>query len=128
MIAMMGDGWGWIGGGLMMLIFWGGLIALVVFAARALVRARIKERASRARPTLKKSWPSASPEARSRRRSSRSEDACSNEMHRRARATARRWPGPRGRGFPRGPLYARADGPRCALSCPRQDSNLRHPL
>jgi putative membrane protein len=34
MIAMMGDGWGWIGGGLMMLIFWGGLIALVVFAAR----------------------------------------------------------------------------------------------
>ena len=126
---MMGDGWGWIGGGLMMLIFWGGLIALVVFAARASVRARIKERASRARPTLKRSWPSASPEARSRRRSSRSENACSNEMHRSARGTARRWPGPRGRGFHAGlftPVRtARAprSGPRCALLCPRREPN-----
>ena len=28
---MWGDGWGWIGGALMMLIFWGGLAAVVVF-------------------------------------------------------------------------------------------------
>lgn len=31
---MWGDGWGWIGGGLMMLVFWGGLIALIVFLVR----------------------------------------------------------------------------------------------
>lgn len=32
---MMGDGWGgWVWGGLMMLVFWGGLIALVVFLVR----------------------------------------------------------------------------------------------
>ena len=31
---MNGDGWSWIGGGLMMLIFWGGLVALVVFLVR----------------------------------------------------------------------------------------------
>ena len=32
---MMGDGWGgWIWGALMMLVFWGGLIALVVFLVR----------------------------------------------------------------------------------------------
>lgn len=31
---MWGDGWGWIGGGLMMLIFWGGLIAVIVFLVR----------------------------------------------------------------------------------------------
>lgn len=32
---MMGDGWGgWIGGALMMLLFWGGLVALVVFLVR----------------------------------------------------------------------------------------------
>lgn len=32
---MGGDGWGsWIGGGLMMLLFWGGLVALVVFLVR----------------------------------------------------------------------------------------------
>ncbi|HEX6263035.1 MAG TPA: SHOCT domain-containing protein [Actinomycetota bacterium] len=32
---MMGDGWGgWIWGALMMLLFWGGLIALVVFLVR----------------------------------------------------------------------------------------------
>lgn len=32
---MWGDGgWNWIGGGLMMLIVWGGLIALVVFLVR----------------------------------------------------------------------------------------------
>ncbi|HEX6207396.1 MAG TPA: SHOCT domain-containing protein [Actinomycetota bacterium] len=32
---MMGDGWGgWIWGALMMLLFWGGLIALAVFLVR----------------------------------------------------------------------------------------------
>ncbi len=31
---MWGDGWGWIVGGLMMLLFWGGLMALVVFLVR----------------------------------------------------------------------------------------------
>lgn len=32
---MMGDGWGgWIAGALMMLVFWGGLIALVIFLVR----------------------------------------------------------------------------------------------
>ena len=31
---MWGDGWGWIGGAVMMLIFWGGLAALVVFLVR----------------------------------------------------------------------------------------------
>ena len=31
---MSGDGWGWIGGGLMMLFFWGGLVALGVFLVR----------------------------------------------------------------------------------------------
>lgn len=31
---MWGDGWGWIGGGLMMLVFWGGLIALIMFLVR----------------------------------------------------------------------------------------------
>jgi putative membrane protein len=31
---MDGDGWGWMAGGLMMLIFWGGLVALVVFLVR----------------------------------------------------------------------------------------------
>ena len=30
-----GDGWGWIAGGLMMLVFWGGLVALVVFLVRS---------------------------------------------------------------------------------------------
>jgi putative membrane protein len=34
MTMMWGDGWGWIGGTLMMLIFWGGLVALVVFLVR----------------------------------------------------------------------------------------------
>jgi putative membrane protein len=37
----MGHGWGWGGwliGGLMMLLFWGGLIALAFFALRALMR------------------------------------------------------------------------------------------
>lgn len=35
-MMMGGDGWGgWIGGALMMLLFWGGLIALVVFLVRA---------------------------------------------------------------------------------------------
>lgn len=28
------DGWDWVWGGLMMVVFWGGLAALVVFAAR----------------------------------------------------------------------------------------------
>lgn len=33
---MMGYGWGgWLVGGLVMLLFWGGLIALVVFTVRA---------------------------------------------------------------------------------------------
>lgn len=32
---MWGDGWGgWLGGALMMLIFWGGLAALIVFLVR----------------------------------------------------------------------------------------------
>ena len=31
---MDGNGWGWMAGGLMMLIFWGGLVALVVFLVR----------------------------------------------------------------------------------------------
>ena len=31
---MSGDGWGWMGGGLMMLVFWGALVALVVFLMR----------------------------------------------------------------------------------------------
>lgn len=31
---MWGDGWGWLGGGLMMLVFWGALVALVVFLVR----------------------------------------------------------------------------------------------
>jgi putative membrane protein len=34
MAMMNGDGWSWVWGGLMMLIFWGGLVALVVFAVR----------------------------------------------------------------------------------------------
>jgi len=37
----MGHGWGWGGwliGGLMMLLFWGGFIALAYFALRALMR------------------------------------------------------------------------------------------
>ena len=34
---MMGYGWvGWLVGGLVMLLFWGGLIAIVVFTVRAL--------------------------------------------------------------------------------------------
>lgn len=37
---MMGYGWGgWLVGGLAMLLFWGGLIALVVFTIRALAGA-----------------------------------------------------------------------------------------
>jgi len=32
---MWGDGgWGWIGGGLMMLVFWAGLVVLIVFLVR----------------------------------------------------------------------------------------------
>jgi putative membrane protein len=31
---MDGNGWGWMAGGLMMLIFWGALVALVVFLVR----------------------------------------------------------------------------------------------
>lgn len=31
---MWGNGWDWIGGGLMMVILWGGLAALVVFLVR----------------------------------------------------------------------------------------------
>ena len=31
-----GDGWGWIGGVLMMVLFWGGLVALVVSLVRGL--------------------------------------------------------------------------------------------
>jgi putative membrane protein len=31
---MWGNGWGWVFGALMMLVFWGGLIALVVFLVR----------------------------------------------------------------------------------------------
>lgn len=38
---MMGYGWvGWLVGGLVMLLFWGGLIALVVFIIRALPDAK----------------------------------------------------------------------------------------
>jgi putative membrane protein len=35
-VMMWGDGWGWgwIAGGLVMLVFWGGLIALVVYVVR----------------------------------------------------------------------------------------------
>lgn len=33
-ISMMDGGWSWIGGGLMMILFWGGVIALIVFLAR----------------------------------------------------------------------------------------------
>lgn len=36
MMDGVGDGWNWIGGALMMLIFWGGLGALIVFLVRAL--------------------------------------------------------------------------------------------
>ncbi len=37
---MMGFGWGgWLVGGLVMLLFWGGLIALVVFSIRAFTNA-----------------------------------------------------------------------------------------
>lgn len=37
---MMGYGWGgWLVGGLVMLLFWGGLIALVIFTIRALAGA-----------------------------------------------------------------------------------------
>lgn len=44
---MTGDGWGgWIWGGLMMVVFWGGLIALVVFLVRG---ARPPERDDRRR-------------------------------------------------------------------------------
>jgi putative membrane protein len=35
---MWGDGWMWLLGGLMMLLFWGGLFALAFFAIRALIR------------------------------------------------------------------------------------------
>jgi putative membrane protein len=36
----MGMGWGgWLVGGLMLLLFWGGVIALAFFAVRALLRA-----------------------------------------------------------------------------------------
>lgn len=31
---MDGNGWGWMAGGLMMLVFWGGLVALVVLLVR----------------------------------------------------------------------------------------------
>ena len=31
---MDGNGWGWMAGGLMMLIFWGGLVVLVIFLVR----------------------------------------------------------------------------------------------
>jgi putative membrane protein len=35
MTMMWGDGgWGWIGGSLMMLVFWGGLVVLMVFVVR----------------------------------------------------------------------------------------------
>jgi putative membrane protein len=38
---MMGLGWGgWIVGGLMMLLFWGGLIALAVFTVRAFTNSK----------------------------------------------------------------------------------------
>lgn len=33
---MWGDGWGWIGGAVMMLIFWGGLAAVAVFLVRGI--------------------------------------------------------------------------------------------
>ncbi len=29
------DGWDWVGGMLMMLVFWGGLVAVIVFGIRA---------------------------------------------------------------------------------------------
>jgi putative membrane protein len=35
---MWGDGWMWLFGGLMMLLFWGGLLALAFFAIRAILR------------------------------------------------------------------------------------------
>lgn len=34
MDMMDGDGWSWIGGSLMMLLFWGGPVALIVFLVR----------------------------------------------------------------------------------------------
>jgi putative membrane protein len=45
---MWGDGWGWIGGGLMMLVFWGGLIAVVVFLVRG---TRSRDSDERPRPS-----------------------------------------------------------------------------
>lgn len=47
---MWGDGWSWIGGGLMMLLFWGGLVALVVLLVRGFGTrppARLEEPATR---------------------------------------------------------------------------------
>ena len=35
-MMMDGDGWSWIGGAAMMLFFWGGLAALIVFLVRGL--------------------------------------------------------------------------------------------
>ena len=54
---MWGDGWGgWIAGALMMLIFWGGLVALVVLIARGFgahpSRGEEKQRGPNAREIL----------------------------------------------------------------------------
>jgi putative membrane protein len=50
-IAMMwGDGWGWLGG-LMMLVFWGALVALVVFLVRGFGARSSHEAETSSRPS-----------------------------------------------------------------------------
>jgi putative membrane protein len=50
MTMMSGDGWGWIWGGLMMLIFWGGLVALVVFLVRGFAAGPSRGQQTRSEP------------------------------------------------------------------------------
>jgi putative membrane protein len=47
---MDGNGWGWMAGGLMMLIFWGGLVALVVFLMRGFGTRSPQEEGKRSGP------------------------------------------------------------------------------
>jgi putative membrane protein len=44
------NGWGWMAGGLMMLIFWGGLVAVVVFLVRGFGARSSQEEEKRSGP------------------------------------------------------------------------------
>lgn len=72
------DGWDWIWGTLMMVVFWGGLAAVVVVGVRAFGGNPRRASGETETPVQRRSLTRASPEVRYPKRSSRIGGGCSD--------------------------------------------------